>query len=90
MTLPESSYPAMHYICTDALEEHLVQDGVIYCLESPSLSSKLGECMKELLCLVCCLRHMVINLETPWRMTPKYLTLSRNLRLLPAVGIAGG
>ena len=65
VNIPEPTRPAMRCICTDALEEYLVQDDVVCCLVSPSLSSKPGECMKEPLCLVCCLRHVVINLETP-------------------------
>ena len=47
---PESSGPIMRYVSTDTLEDHLIQDDVVYCLVSPSLSSKLDRCSYTSVC----------------------------------------
>ena len=75
----------MRCVCTDALEEYHVQEDVVYCLVSPSLSSTHERTSSP--CLLS--RYVSTNLETPWSMTSKYLIHSWNLRLQSAVGITG-
>ena len=64
----EVSGPPVRGICTDRLEESLVQYAILDCLVSPSLSTQASQGMEEPFCLHGDVSHVHIPLQ-PRRQT---------------------